>query len=96
MSKARELPQEEQVRMSVEEAGKKYPNCAIIFTDAEDTNSDSATDYGIPRVVGESMPECARHPSMEKYRNSEVYGLIFYCSDFMNTDNIPSILLAKG
>jgi len=96
MNEARELPKEEQVKMMVEEAGKKYSNCAIIFTNAEDTNSDSASDYGIPRIVGGSMPECARHPSMKKYRNNELYGLIYYCSEFMNMENIPSVLLPKG
>jgi len=96
MNEARELPKEEQIKMTVEEAGKKYPNCAIIFTNADDMTGDPSTDYGIPRVIGELMPDCARHPSMEIYRNSYEYGEIYYCLLFVNPNTIPSILLAKG
>jgi len=58
MKKLRELNANEQVRMSIEEAGKLYQGYAIIFTNIEDTNGDSATDFGIPRIIGETMAEC--------------------------------------
>ena len=92
----RELTKDEQVRMSIEEAGKLYNGYAIIFTNIEDTNGDSATDYGIPRIIGETMAECAGSELLDKYFDTHRYGNIYYCLLYMDSEKIPNVLLAKG
>ena len=96
MKKLRELSDKEQVRMSIEEAGKLYCGYVIIFTNIEDTNGDSATDYGIPRIIGETMAECAGSELLDKYFDASRYGDIYYCLLYMDSEKIPNILLAKG
>jgi len=96
MKKLRELNEKEQVRMSIEEAGKLYQGYAIIFTNIEDINGDSATDFGIPRIIGESMAECAGSELLDKYFDTSQYGDIYYCLLYMDSETIPNILLAKG
>jgi len=96
MKSVRELTHAEQVRMPIEEAGKLYNGYAIIFTNIEDTNGDSATDYGIPRIIGETMAECAGSALLDKYFDTSRYGDMYYCLLYMDSEKIPDVLLAKG
>jgi hypothetical protein len=96
MKKLRELTGQEQIRMSIEEAGKLYSGHAIIFTNIEDTNGDAATDYGIPRIIGETMAECAGSELLDKYFDTSRYGDMYYCLLYMDSETIPNILIAKG
>jgi|GEM_PF-1292439 len=92
----RELDDYEQIRMSIDEAGALYNGYAIIFTNTEDTNGDCSIDYGIPRIIGESMPACAKSEFIKKYYDANEYGPLYYCLQFISADAIPPVLLAKG
>ena len=82
--------------MSIDEAGKLYNGYAIIFTNFENANVNSFVEYGIPRIIGETIAECARSELIKKYFDKDVYGYIYYFLGCIDVDLVPNILLPKG
>ena len=88
-----ELPPEEQIRMSVEEAGEKYDGHFIFFTNAEKKIEDGLwEEYGIPRVIALNQKVFYESGLWEKYNDNMIYGAHYTCSAFMAEDQIPPLL----
>lgn len=88
----RELNASEQLRMTVEEAGRLYDGHFIFFTNSEDAIGDSNDIYAIPRAISRTSSEFSTSGLYEKYRNPSVYGVPFLCSLFISAENAPPIL----
>jgi len=92
MDQVRELGSHEQIRVSIEEAGKLYNGNFILFTNTEETwEADRWKSYGVPRVIAINESELCKSGLHEKYRG-EVYGVVYYCAAFVSADQIPPIL----
>ena len=87
----RELEQHEQVRMSVKEAGRMYNGHAIFFTNSEKPAIEDATKYAIPRVIADD-PNDLHDGILQKYFNSDVYGVTLYCGIFLSEKYNPPLL----
>lgn len=88
----RELNSNEQRRMTVSEAGSLYDGHFIFFTNFEEAEMGRADDYAIPRVISLTNGEFNRSGLYEKYKNQEKYGVPFFCSFFIASENRPPIL----
>ncbi|MCL2253527.1 MAG: hypothetical protein FWC09_03710 [Lachnospiraceae bacterium] len=88
-----ELPIDEQVRMSVEEAGKKYSGNFIFLTNTETKFENGRwVAYGIPRVIAPNNQIFNESGLSKKYRNKALYGAPYSCWVYMEEDQIPPIL----
>jgi len=88
----RELDSHEQKRMTVSEAGSLYDGHFIFFTNFEEAEMDSIDDYAVPRVISLTNGEFNRSGLYEKYKNQDGYGVPFFCSHFIASENRPPIL----
>ena len=82
----RELSAEEQIRMSIKEAGKLYDGNFILFTNYEEVGG---TEYGVPRLLSLNSQELYFSGLTKKYRQANLYGVTLDCSDFLAEDQLP-------
>jgi len=89
----RELSPDEQVRMSVEEAGRLYEGNFIFFTNSEEIRDIGILEhYAVPRVIAPNKKVFYDSGLIEKYRNRALYGVPHICSAYMAEDQRPPIL----
>jgi len=89
----RELSPDEQVRMSVEEAGRLYAGNFIFFTNSEEIRDIGIFEhYAVPRVIALNKKVFFDSGLIEKYRNRILYGVPYTCSAYMAEDQRPPIL----
>jgi len=90
---ATELPLDEQIRMTVDEAGEKYDGYFIFFTNTEEILIDGRwEEYAIPRVIALNNNDFCKSELSKKFDNRSLYGIPFSCSFFMAEEQIPPIL----
>lgn len=93
MRTVRELSPDEQIRMNMDEAGKRYDGNFIFFTNSEEIlEHDRCEIYGIPRIIAKNQSDFYDSGLSKKYKDSEKYGVRLYCSSFMLEENIPPVL----
>ena len=93
MKKLRELAPQEQVRMSVDEAGKPYNGYFIFFTNSEDVYENGKNKFhAIPLVISLTQQEFFDSKLFDKYRDRSMYGIPYTCSAYMDEDNFPPVL----
>jgi len=88
----KELSSNEQIRMTVQEAGTLYDGYFIFFTNSEDAANDSNDIYAVPRVISLKPSEFAQSGLYEKYNDEDKYGISFACPFYMASENVPPIL----
>ena len=93
MSSVKELTSTEQIRMSIEDAGKKFAGYFIFFTNSEDTTENGKpVPYGVPRVISKTQRDFFDSNLFAKYSNRELYGIPYTCLAYMDDENLPPVL----
>ena len=93
IEKAIELGEEEQYRMAVREAGVRYNNYFIFFTNSEAIRTKSSViNFAVPRVIAENQKIFFDSKLIEKYRDRKNYGIWLSCGAFMKKDYLPDLL----
>ena len=73
----RELRMEEQVKMTVEDAGKLFDGSCVFFTNYEKTDGRG---FGIPRVISPDAGELNFSELSKKYKHPKIYGELYLVS----------------
>jgi uncharacterized circularly permuted ATP-grasp superfamily protein len=93
MLSVRELPPDEQVRMTIDEAGEKYSGHFIFFTNSKRELEDGRWQYYvIPRIIALNSITFLDSGLSKKYKDRKVYGVPFSCTAYMAEDQIPPVL----
>jgi hypothetical protein len=74
MSTAQELPENEQVLMPEEDAGRIYYGCWILCTNAVLKQCSGKLEWwAIPRVIAESKKDLCTSELLKKFDNRDLY-----------------------
>ena len=88
-----ELPLDEQVRMTVEEAGELYNGHFIFFTNSEEIRDfGSVIHYAVPRAISLNKKLFFDSGLSKKYRDRTLYGTPYTCWLYMSEEQMPPIL----
>ena len=88
-----ELPLAEQIRMPIDKAGEKYNGHFIFFTNAErQVENGRWKEYGIPRSIALNNKAFCESGLSKKYDDRALYGIQYYCTIYMEEDQIPPVL----
>jgi len=89
----RELLPEEQIRMTLDEAGDLYNGYYIHFTNSEEKwEKDGWVHYVVPRIIALNVDDYYDSGLFKKYQDREKYGVPCDCAAFMTEENMPPIL----
>lgn len=87
------LPTEEQVRMTVKEAGKLYNGHFILFTNSEEVRDYGRLEhYAVPRVIALNKKMFYESGLFEKYQDRALYGTPYTCWIYMSEEQMPPVL----
>jgi len=90
MERIRVLSPEEQVRMSVSDAGVLYKGYFILFTNSEKVLVDGIyRSFGIPRVISKTEHEFFTSGLFGGYRDTSLYGITYACSAYVDPECFP-------